>query len=78
MQFLVSVRHDEKEGVWYVHSSDIPGLNAEAESLDGLIEIVSDLAPDLVMSNVDMPEPGGSADISLCVQHLVTARRSAA
>lgn len=78
MQFLVSVRHDEKEGVWYVHSSDIPGLNAEAESLDGLIEIVSDLAPDLVMANMDMPTSGGTADISLCVQHLVAARRSAA
>lgn len=78
MQFVVSVRHDEKEGVWYVHSSDVPGLNAEAPSLDSLIEIVTDLAPDLVMANLAAQEAGKPSDISLCVQHMVTARRSAA
>jgi hypothetical protein len=42
MQFTVTVDHDEKEGVWFVQASDVPGLNAEAASFDQLVEIISD------------------------------------
>jgi predicted RNase H-like HicB family nuclease len=52
MQFTVTVCHDEGEGVWYVQSSDVPGLNAEAATLEALIEVVTDLAPELVVANL--------------------------
>ncbi len=52
MHFNVTVCRDEKEGVWFVQSSDVPGLNAEAPTLDALVEAISDLAPDLVAANL--------------------------
>ncbi len=69
MQFTITVSHDEKEGVWFVQSSDVPGLNAEAASLDELVDVISDLAPGLVTANlpgVDMP--------TFCIQHMVEPR----
>jgi predicted RNase H-like HicB family nuclease len=56
MQLTVTVCHDEREGVWYVESSDVPGLNAEAPSYDELVEVIADLAPDLVAAN--LPDAG--------------------
>jgi len=73
--FTVTVSHDEMEGVWFVQSSDLPGLNAEAATLDSLIEVIADLAPDLIPANVPDSRADG-ATISLCVQHLVNARRA--
>jgi hypothetical protein len=52
MRFTVTVAHDEIEGVWFVQTSDVPGLNAEASTLDALIEAISDLTPDLVAANL--------------------------
>ena len=52
MELTVTVSHDELEGVWYVESSDVPGLNAEAATLEALIEVVADLAPELVAANL--------------------------
>lgn len=76
MHFIVTVHHDEKDGVWFIHSSDVPGLNAEADTLDALVESIADLAPDLVEAN--LPDAGldGDATITLCVQHVVNARRA--
>ena len=66
----VNVAHDAAEGIWYVLSSDIPGLNAEASSLDALVEIISDIAPDLIAANLSS-EFGEAANIPLSVQHTV-------
>jgi hypothetical protein len=77
MQYIVTVAHDESEGVWFVQSSDIPGLNVEADSLDSLVEIVADLAPDLIAANV----PGGgdgAATVPVRVEHIVHTRRASA
>lgn len=38
----VKVRHDKNERLWYVLSSDIPGLHAETETLDELVDAISD------------------------------------
>ena len=35
---VVKAARDEEAGVWYIESSDVPGLNLEADSLDTLIE----------------------------------------
>jgi predicted RNase H-like HicB family nuclease len=76
MQFTATVCHDEEEGVWFVQSSDVPGLNAEAATYDDLVQVIADLAPDLVAAN--LPDAGldVAASISVCVQHVVNARRA--
>jgi hypothetical protein len=45
MHFNVTVCRDEKEGVWFVQSSDVPGLNAEAPTLDALLKLSATLRP---------------------------------
>jgi predicted RNase H-like HicB family nuclease len=78
MQFTVTVCHDEHEGVWYVQSSDVPGLNAEAATLDALVEVVTDLAPELVAANLPDAGFGHGATIPLRVEHIVNAKRAPA
>ena len=48
----VNVSHDKQESVWYVLSSDIVGLHAEAETLDELVAVIADVAPDLIAANL--------------------------
>ena len=50
--WVVNVNHDKKENVWYVLSSDFPGLHAEAETLDELVAVISDVALDLIAANI--------------------------
>ena len=52
-EYTVRVAHDPEVGVWYVEESDIPGLNAEAASYELLVEVVLDVAPDLIEANID-------------------------
>jgi hypothetical protein len=74
MQFTVIVCRDDMDGVWFVESSDLPGLNAEAPTLDALVEAIEDLAPDLIATNVPGVQLDGTSAIPVCVQHIVTAR----
>ena len=59
----VSVSHDKKESVWHVLSSDIPGLHAEAETLDELVAVITDMAPDLIAAN--MPDTPADTAIGI-------------
>jgi predicted RNase H-like HicB family nuclease len=52
LNLSVDISYDEKESIWYVLSSDIPGLHVEAETLDKLVTVVSDVAPDLIVANL--------------------------
>lgn len=63
MSYVVHVGHDVGQGVYYVLSSDIPGLNVEAPSIEQLMEITRDVAPDL------LGEPAAGSSISF--QHEV-------
>jgi predicted RNase H-like HicB family nuclease len=45
---VVKAARDEEAGVWYVESSDVPGLNAEAETLEALIELLPPIVQDLI------------------------------
>lgn len=76
MQLTVTVCHDEREGVWYVASSDVPGLNAEAATFDALVEVIADLAPDLVAANLPNAGLDSEATVPLRIQHIVSARRA--
>jgi antitoxin YefM len=58
MQFNITVSHDEEEGVWFVQSSDVPGLNAEASTFEELVEVITDLSAELIASNRTEREGG--------------------
>jgi hypothetical protein len=45
---VVKAARDEEAGVWYVESSDVPGLNAEAATLEALIELLPPIVQDLI------------------------------
>ena len=66
----VVVNHDKQIGVWYVVSADIPGLHAEAETLDELVSVIVDLAPELIAANL----PDSAKDMQICIQHVVAAK----
>jgi Domain of unknown function (DUF1902) len=70
----VNVSHDKQESVWYVLSSDIPGLHAEAETLDELVTVISDVAPDLILANL----PGTPGDTAISIQHMVNLKSAQA
>jgi len=66
----VSVSHDKDAGVWYVLSSDIPGLHVEANTLDELVSVIADVAPELIAANL----PRNAADAPVCIQHTVSTK----
>ncbi len=45
---VVKAAFDEDAGVWFVESSDLPGLNAEAPSVEELLRKVEVAAADLL------------------------------
>lgn len=48
---VVKATYDPEARVWYVEHSDIPGLSAEAETLDALVERLPGMILDLIEEN---------------------------
>jgi predicted RNase H-like HicB family nuclease len=55
--YEVEARWDSEAGVWVAESEDIPGLVAEAESMNALVEKIRVLVPELFELNGGL-EPG--------------------
>lgn len=55
--YQVDARWDSEPGVWVAESEDIPGLVAEAESMNALVQKVRVLVPELFELNGGL-EPG--------------------
>ena len=51
MSFVVNVGYDEAEHIYYVISSNIPGLHIEASTFEEFVECAEDFTPDLVGNN---------------------------
>jgi hypothetical protein len=45
---VVKAARDEEAQVWYVESSDVPGLNAEDDTLEGLLAKLPPIVRDLI------------------------------
>jgi hypothetical protein len=45
---VVKAARDDEAHVWFVESSDLPGLNLEADTLDTLIEMLPGAVLDLI------------------------------
>ena len=55
--YEVEARWDSEAGVWVAESDDVPGLVAEAELMNALVEKVRVLVPELLELNGAL-EPG--------------------
>ena len=73
-EFNVVVSRDAEAKVWFVESSDIPGLNVEAASFEDLVEIVLDAAPELIQTNIEH-DSEDLPTFPLNIMHAVTAKR---
>jgi hypothetical protein len=51
IELEVHLAQDAETRLWYIASSDVPGLRLEAESVHELIRKVEDAAPELVELN---------------------------
>jgi|GEM_PF-2669086 len=49
--FVIKVKLDSESGVYYVAESNVPGLHAEADTLDEMRDTIFELAPDLLVAN---------------------------
>jgi len=47
-RIVVKAARDSEAGVWYVETSDLPGLNLEADTLEGLLEQLPGAVTDLL------------------------------
>lgn len=50
-RYYVKAEWDSEAEVWFVSSSDVPGLNAEADTPEGLLDVLTDLIPELLVAN---------------------------
>ena len=53
--YKISASWDGETKTWIATSEDVPGLCAEADDLEQLIEIVKSLAPELLVANGIIP-----------------------
>ncbi|MCE2483221.1 MAG: DUF1902 domain-containing protein [Alphaproteobacteria bacterium] len=51
MDDTVEAVWDPEACVWVAGSEDVPGLVAEAATIEGLVDVVDDLIPDLLAAN---------------------------
>lgn len=62
---LVKAARDPEAEVWYVESSDVPGLNLEADTLEGLLERLPGAILDLMETGDAGEGFGDSFDVPI-------------
>jgi Domain of unknown function (DUF1902) len=73
-QLAITVAYDEANKIWYVAETELPGLCAETTTLDEMKNVIDDLAPDLLETNV----PSHKRNWPLCIQHVMEPMRDRA
>ena len=56
MPYHVNAEWDAEAGVWVARSDDVPGLVAEAATIEGLLDDLRAIVPDLLELNA-VPHP---------------------
>jgi len=64
-EFIIKVSLDSESGVYYVAESNVPGLHAEADSLDEMRDTIFELAPDLLLANGVIKPPNHDIEVPL-------------
>jgi predicted RNase H-like HicB family nuclease len=49
--FFVHAEWDEEASVWIASSDDVPGLATEADTVEGLVQKLRDMIPELLEAN---------------------------
>ena len=78
--YFAAISWDEEAGVWHVSETDFPGLVAEAETQQQLVQKVRDLVPDLCDANqhlVRQDHARGEVAIQLTLKQLETIKLAA-
>ncbi|HXC11549.1 MAG TPA: DUF1902 domain-containing protein [Stellaceae bacterium] len=65
--YTVHAHWDAAAKIWWTDGDDIPGLFCEAESFDMLVDVILDLAPDLLRANTSEP-PGEVVEIMVMAE----------
>lgn len=70
---------DADAGVWFVESSDLPGLHLEADSLEELADKLPGAILDLLEASGELPADGEACDVPVeLIAHASTRVRIAA
>ena len=67
---VVRANWDPEAGVWWATSEDVPGLVAEAESMDALSAKLKALIPELLELNGALPEGDVEVPLYIVSQHI--------
>ncbi len=75
--FTIKVSLDNESGVYFVADSNVPGLHAEADSLDEMRDTIFQLAPDLLCANGIIKPRSQECDVplELVMRESIKARR---
>ena len=73
-EFRVEVEHSS-DGVYIIKHSDVPGLVLESESLDEIIDALTDFMPELLESNLNIL-PDDLREVTVKVFHSRRNRKS--
>ena len=79
--YSAAIRWDEEVGVWYVSETNFPGLAAEAETRQGLMEKIRLLIPELHDANRHLMQNHSHDEeivIQLTTMHRETIKLAAA
>jgi predicted RNase H-like HicB family nuclease len=77
--YVVRADWDAEANVWVAYSDDVPGLATGADTLEGLVEKLRVVVPELLEENGLLPAPSENDDIPfvLLAQRIEHARRVA-
>jgi len=75
MQFTIKCTWDAEAGVWYVEESDVPGLVAEAPTLEAMETLLASRVPELL--DLNLPDWTGEQALGPPSFELITRQRLA-
>lgn len=55
-RYRIEIQKDEEENVYFVQTSTLPGVHLETESYDEMLEVICDVVPELLVSNLGYSE----------------------
>ena len=55
-RYRIEIQKDKKEHIYFVQASTIPGVHLETESYDEMLDVICDVVPELLMSNLGHTE----------------------
>jgi predicted RNase H-like HicB family nuclease len=75
--FVVNAEWDQEASVWIATSEDVPGLCAQAASLEELVEVVKSLVPELLEANQALPTEAGPIPLDIMARRQAFAHVAA-